>query len=129
MSKEEVTLTNNMVLKKVMIANQLRHPHIQECFQLGGYNCSISICKAFLAGPSHKNYQPQNDETFQKFLDGFIIYSRGTKEAPAIIPKTIENLLESLADQENLEALEVIIELATEALYDAMGEDEEDELL
>jgi hypothetical protein len=101
-------MTNNNILKKITIANNLKHFDIQECFELGGFTLSSSRIKAFMAGSQNKNHEKLNDEMFEGFLNGFIIYSRGAVDEPNLLPRTVENYIIGLVEEENEEALDEI---------------------
>ncbi|MDT8375250.1 MAG: DUF1456 family protein [Mariprofundaceae bacterium] len=101
-------MTHNNILKKIAIANNLKHFEIKECFELGGLNCSSSRIKAFMAGSQNRNYEKLNDEQFEAFLNGFIIYSRGSVDEPNLLPRTVENFIIGLVEAENVEAIEEI---------------------
>ncbi len=98
-------MTNNNILKKITIANNLRHFEIKEVFEVGGFELSSSRIKAFMAGPKNKNYEKLSDELFEGFLNGFIIYSRGPLDNPALLPRTIENSIISLIESGNTAAI------------------------
>ena len=101
-------MTNNNILKKITIANNLKHFDIQECFELGGFTLSSSRIKSFMSGSQNKNHETLNDEMFEGFLNGFIIYSRGSVDDPNLLPRTVENYIINLIEAENSEALEEI---------------------
>lgn len=101
-------MTNNNILKKIAIANGLRHFEIKEIFELGGFDLSSSQIKAFMAGSKNKNYEKLSDEQFEGFLNGYIIYSRGTVEEPVLLPRLIENFIISQVESGNSDAIEEI---------------------
>ncbi|MFQ5582605.1 MAG: hypothetical protein ACE5F3_08290 [Mariprofundaceae bacterium] len=41
-----VAMTNNNILKKIVIANNLKHFEIKEIFELGGFESSSRECPA-----------------------------------------------------------------------------------
>jgi len=101
-------MKNNAILKKITIANNLKHFEIKEIFELGGFEFSSSQIKAFMAGSQNKNYEKLSDEQFEAFLNGFILYSRGTIEEPSLLPRTIENFIIGLVESGNSGAIEAI---------------------
>ena len=101
-------MTNNNILKKITIANNLKHYEVKECFELGGFELSSSRIKAFMAGSQNKNHEKLNDEMFEGFLNGFIIYSRGSVDEPNLLPRTVENYIIGLVETESVEAIEEI---------------------
>jgi len=64
---------------------------MKEIFKLGGLTLSSSQIKAYMAGPSNKNYEKISTEDFESFLNGLIVFSRGEKDEPNIIPRAIEH--------------------------------------
>jgi len=101
-------MKNNAILKKITIANNLKHFEIKEIFELAGLTFSSSQIKAFMAGSQNKNYEKLSDEQFEAFLNGFITYSRGTIEEPSLLPRTIENFIIGLVESGNSGAIEEI---------------------
>jgi hypothetical protein len=101
-------MTNNNILKKITIANNLKHYEVKECFELGGFELSSSRIKAFMAGSQNKNHEQLSDELFEGFLNGFIVYSRGSVDEPNLLPHTVENYIIGLIEAGNEEALEEI---------------------
>jgi len=101
-------MKNNAVLKKITIANNLKHFEVKEIFELGGFEFSSSQIKAFMAGSQNKNYEKLSDEHFEAFLNGFILYSRGPVDEPTLLPRTIENFIIGLIESGNSGAIEEI---------------------
>lgn len=114
-------MTNNQILKKITIANNLKHFEVKEIFELGGFEFSSSQIKAFMAGSQNKNFEKVSDELFEAFLNGFILYSRGTVEDPSLLPRTIENYIIGLIESDNRDAIEEI-RCLIEDVKDAAGE-------
>jgi hypothetical protein len=112
-------MTNNAILKKIIIANNLKHFELKEIFELGGAEFSSSQIKAFMAGSKNKNYEQISDEFFEAFLNGFIIFSRGPVDEPTLLPRTIESFIIGLIESGNTGAIEEIrclIEDASDAM-------------
>jgi len=101
-------MTNNNILKKITIANNLKHFEVKEIFELGGFPFSSSLIKGFMAGSKNKNYEKLSDQHFEGFLNGFIIYSRGSVDDSFPLPRTIENHIISLIEADNQTALDEI---------------------
>ncbi len=101
-------MTNNEILKKIIIANHLKHFEMKTIFELGGIQLSSSQVKAYMAGAKNKNHEKLSDEYFESFLNGFIIYSRGPLDEPTVLPRTIENHIIGLVESENHAAIEEI---------------------
>jgi len=101
-------MTHNNILKKITIANNLKHFEIKEIFELGGFKFSSSQIKAFMAGSQNKNFEKLSEEQFEAFLNGFITYSRGPLEDPTLLPRTIENFIIGLIESGNTGAIDEI---------------------
>jgi len=101
-------MTNNSILKKISIANNLKHFEIKEIFKQGGIEFSSSQIKAFMAGGKNKNYEQLSDEHLEVFLNGLIIYSRGSVDEPNLLPRTIENSIIGLIESGNTDAIKEI---------------------
>jgi Protein of unknown function (DUF1456) len=108
-------MDNNRILKKIIIANGLRHFEVQEVFALGGLICSSSRIKGFLAGSRNKNHERLGDEQLEQFLNGLIIYARGALDEPEMLPRGVENYLLGLIESGNKAVLEEIESLLSEA--------------
>ncbi|MDX8412164.1 MAG: DUF1456 family protein [Mariprofundaceae bacterium] len=114
-------MTNNNILKKITIANHLKHFAIKEIFELGGFEFNSSQIKAFMAGAKNKNYEKLSDEHLEGFLNGSIIYFRGPVDEPARLPRTIESFIICLIESGNTDAIKEIRCLIENA-RDATGE-------
>jgi len=101
-------MKNNLILKKVCIANNLKHFELKEIFQHGDLDFSSSQIKAFMAGSQNKNHIELTDDQLEAFFNGFIIYSRGNVDDPSLLPRTIENFIIGLIEAGNTDALEEI---------------------
>ncbi|MBL1352318.1 MAG: DUF1456 family protein [Zetaproteobacteria bacterium] len=99
-------MKNNTILKKISIAQNLRHFEMKEIFELGGLKLSSSQIKAYMAGPSNKNYEKITSEDFESFLNGMIVFSRGEKDEPTTIPRAIEHYVLGLMQAGHSDALD-----------------------
>ena len=108
-------MKNNVVYKKVCIANGLKQFEIKDIFELGGLSLSSSAIKALSAGAKNKNYEKMNDEQLEAFMNGLIVYWRGEKDAEGAVPQGLENLIMN-ADADTLTELESLIAEAKMAL-------------
>lgn len=75
-------MNNNDILKKLRVAIQLRDDQIVTILQLVDFRISTTELGAFFRAEDHPNYRPCGDQVLRNFLNGLIIYLRGTKEAP-----------------------------------------------
>jgi len=109
-------MNNNHILKKIMIANNIKHFEAKEIFALAGCEVSSSQVKAFMAGSKNKNYIELSDEQLEQFLNGYILYARGSLEEPDLIPRAIENHVLDLLKNGNAVALEELGCLVNDAM-------------
>jgi len=121
-------MNNNNILKKLSIANTLRHFEIKEIFGLGGFLFSSSQVKAFMAGSQNKNYEKLSHEHLEGFLNGLIIYSRGSVDEPDLLPRLIENFIIAQVEGEKtgvLDEIRCLIEDASDATNESSNAAEE----
>jgi len=119
-------MNNNTVLKKVIISQSLKHFESKEIFEAGGLTLSSSQIKAFMAGSQNKNYEKLSDEQLEAFMNGLIIFSRGERETPEIVPRAIENYILGLMQaghRDTLEELSSLIEDAKDGLVQGCDND------
>ncbi|MBD3789924.1 MAG: DUF1456 family protein [Campylobacterales bacterium] len=67
---ESVELTNNLVLKKLRIALNLKEPETEIIFNLADVNLSKQQLSALFRKEDHKNFKVCSDELLMAFLDG-----------------------------------------------------------
>ena len=75
-------MSNNDVLKKLRVALMLRDDDIVEILKLVDFKISKSELGAFFRKEDHPNYVACGDQILRNFLNGLVIYLRGTKERP-----------------------------------------------
>ena len=66
----EIVLDNNLILKKLRIALQLKDPEILIIFGLADRELSISRIKDLFRNPAHPKYRPCSDAVLNDFLIG-----------------------------------------------------------
>jgi uncharacterized protein YehS (DUF1456 family) len=66
----ESRLNNNIILRKLKIALNLRDDDICELMALGGYRVSKSELSAFFRKVGHKHYRELQDQMLRKFIQG-----------------------------------------------------------
>jgi len=71
-------LTNNDILKKLRVALQLKDEDVQKILKLSDFEISISEINALYQKPDHRNFKECGDQLLRNFLDGLVIYKRGT---------------------------------------------------
>jgi len=67
---EAVALTNNLILKKLRIALELKEPETEIIFGLGDVTLSKQELKSLFRKEGHKNFKACSDELLMAFLDG-----------------------------------------------------------
>ena len=123
-------MTNNEILKKITIAHNLRRKDVLEVFEMAGIMYSYNHVGNFLLKPDNRRYVELDDESFMKFLDALIVYSRGSLDQPQIPARSILNYILNLAERDDEEALNTIIECvnqAKEAIYEAREQEAKEE--
>lgn len=69
-SEEAVELTNNLILKKLRIALELKEPETEIIFGLADVDLSKQQLSSLFRKENHKNFKPCSDELLMAFLDG-----------------------------------------------------------
>jgi Protein of unknown function (DUF1456) len=75
-------MTNNDIFKKLRVALMLRDDQIVEILELVDFRISKTELSAFFRTDNHENYVECGDQVLRNFLNGLVIYLRGTKENP-----------------------------------------------
>ncbi|MFY7811181.1 MAG: DUF1456 family protein [Flavobacterium sp.] len=75
-------MTNNDILKKLRVALQLRNDQIVEILALVDFRASRAEIDNLFRAEDHEKYVLCGDQILRNFLNGLIIYKRGTKENP-----------------------------------------------
>jgi uncharacterized protein YehS (DUF1456 family) len=73
----ETRIDNNLVLKKLRVAFQLRDVDMMEIFTSIGFTVSKSELGALFRQPGHKNYRRCLDQMLRNFLKGLSLRLRG----------------------------------------------------
>ncbi|NQV42392.1 MAG: DUF1456 family protein [Candidatus Marinimicrobia bacterium] len=74
--KPEQKLTNNVILKKLQIALNLKGEEVLEVLALADLKVSKYELSAFFRKPDHKHYRPLRDQILRNFLNGLQIKYR-----------------------------------------------------
>jgi len=74
--KPEKKLTNNVILKKLQIALNLKGEEVLEVLALADLKVSKYELSAFFRKPDHKHYRPLRDQILRNFLNGMQIKYR-----------------------------------------------------
>lgn len=67
---EVLELTNNLILKKLRIAMELKEPETEIIFGLGDVSLSKQELKSLFRKEGHKNFKACSDELLSAFLEG-----------------------------------------------------------
>jgi len=67
---EVIELTNNLILKKLRIALELKEPETEIIFSLGEAELSKQQLASLFRKEGHKNFKECSDELLNAFLDG-----------------------------------------------------------
>jgi uncharacterized protein YehS (DUF1456 family) len=72
----DVPITNNIVLKKLRVAFELKDVDLQQLGALAGFTISKPELSAFFRSAGHKHYQACGDQFLRNFLKGLSLRSR-----------------------------------------------------
>lgn len=75
-------MTNNDILKKLRVALKLRDDQIVEILKLVDFRISKGEIGNFCRNEDHPKFVECKDQVLRNFLNGLVIFLRGTKEAP-----------------------------------------------
>ena len=75
-------MNNNDIFKKLRVALQLRDDQIIEVLNLVNFRVSKGELANVFRNEEHPNYMDCGDQLLRNFLNGLVIYLRGTKEEP-----------------------------------------------
>lgn len=75
-------MTNNDIFKKLRVALQLRDDQIVEILELVDFRISKGEIGNFFRSEDHPKYMECGDQILRNFLNGLVIYLRGTKDNP-----------------------------------------------
>lgn len=73
----EKRLNNNMILKKLRVAFELKDVDLAEIFQASGHPVSKPELSALFRQPGHKNFRLCGDQLLRYFLRGLTLRLRG----------------------------------------------------
>ena len=73
----EKRITNNLVLKKLRVAFELKDADMHQVFADAGFPVSKPELTALFRQPGHKNYRPCGDQLLRNFLKGLTLRVRG----------------------------------------------------
>tara|TARA_B110000285_G_C14871667_1_gene489505 strand:- start:406 stop:810 length:405 start_codon:yes stop_codon:yes gene_type:complete len=102
-----MALTNNDIIKKIRVALKLRDDDIIEILGLVEYEIGKSELGAFFRNEDHPKYVELQDQILRNFLNGLVIYKRGTMEDRGKTPHQPKKRLESVTIAEKEDSKEV----------------------
>ena len=73
----EDRISNNLVLKKLRVAFQLKDVDMHEIFERAGFPLSKPELSALFRQPGHKNFRLCGDQLLRNFLTGLTLRVRG----------------------------------------------------
>lgn len=85
-------MNNNDVFKKLRVALQLRDEQITEILELVDFRISKGEIGNFFRSEDHPKYVECGDQILRNFLNGLVIYLRGTKENPKNPKEVLKNI-------------------------------------
>ncbi|MCF6324544.1 MAG: DUF1456 family protein [Gammaproteobacteria bacterium] len=89
-------MTNNEIIKKLRIALDLKEVDIIEVFKLAGYEIKKSELSGIFRKRENKHFKACSDLVLNHFLNGYIIYRRGPKEADGTSTEKMETVESSV---------------------------------
>ncbi len=75
-------MNNNDIFKKLRVALQLRDDQIEEILMLVDFRMTKGEIGNFFRNADHPKFVECGDQVLRNFLNGLVIYLRGTKENP-----------------------------------------------
>ena len=73
----ENRITNNLVMKKLRVAFELRDADLHAIFESAGFPVAKPELSALFRQPGHKNYRACGDQMLRNFLKGLTMRVRG----------------------------------------------------
>jgi uncharacterized protein YehS (DUF1456 family) len=73
----EKRISNNVVLKKLRVAFELKDSDMHQVFADAGFPVSKPELSALFRQPGHKNFRKCGDQLLRNFLKGLTLYVRG----------------------------------------------------
>lgn len=75
-------LSNNDILKKIRVALSLRTEEVIHILSLVDFTITKGALGDLYRHEDHPNYQEAGDQILRNFLNGLVLYKRGTPENP-----------------------------------------------
>lgn len=93
-------MDNNDILKKLRVALQLRDDQILDILALVDFRISKGEIGNFFRSEDHPKYVECKDQILRNFLNGLVIYLRGTKENPKDPKEVLKNVADNKVDHQ-----------------------------
>lgn len=97
-------MTNNDIFKKLRVALQLRDDQIVEILELVDFRISKGEVGNIFRNEDHPKYVECGDQILRNFLNGLVIYLRGTKEDPKDPMAVLKSNKEQIESQKSFKA-------------------------
>lgn len=72
-------MSNNDIMKKLRVALKLNDQEIVDILKLVDFSITKAELGAIFRNKEHENFKPCGDQILRNFLNGLIIYKRGSK--------------------------------------------------
>jgi uncharacterized protein YehS (DUF1456 family) len=76
----EKRVTNNLVLKKLRVAFEMKDVDMHRAFDDAGFPVTKPELSALFRQPDHKNFRPCGDQMLRNFLKGLNVRIRGSQD-------------------------------------------------
>lgn len=100
-------MTNNDILKKLRVALQLRDEQMVDILMLVDFRISKGELGNFFRNEEHPKYMECGDQILRNFLNGLVIYLRGTKDEPKnpmeVLQQNKENIVKKVKTDQPVE--------------------------
>lgn len=113
-------MINNLVLRRLRYALNLREDSMQALFLLAGHKIKPFSISCLLKKEDEEGYIECTDVVLEKFLDGLIIDKRGVKEEPAESTSVPSTERVRLNNNIILKKIRVALELREEDMLEVM---------
>jgi hypothetical protein len=84
-------MDNNDIFKKLRVALQLRDDQIVDILKMVDFRISKGELGNFFRNPEHSKYVECGDQVLRNFLNGLVLFLRGTKDQPKNPMEVLKN--------------------------------------
>lgn len=96
-------MNNNDIFKKLRVALMLRDEQIVEILELVDFRMSKAEIGGFFRAENHPNFRECGDQVLRNFLNGLVIFLRGTKDKPTNPNVVLEGIKKTFIPKEKTE--------------------------